>query len=745
MLNMDNRLHQQCADARTNQGKLRSLTVTINTRMVLLVVVSVLISSVLTGGLAIWQIRGGGQMAVQEFEALLDARLASDKVEIEQFKTKIMADRKQYLTSQVQTAMSALEQAYKDAHDTEKIQAVYREQLHNAVNTAYSVLTAVEAEKGLTKEQKQAKASALIKQLRYGPAGKDYFWINDLHPKMVMHPYKPQLDGKDLSNSADPNGKKLFVEMAKICAKSGEGFVDYHWPKYGSDEAQPKLSYVKLFKPWGWVVGSGVYMEVAEDKLRQNAAGTIGALRYGPKGKDYFWINDLHPKMVMHPYKPQLNGKDLSNSADPNGKKLFVEMAKVCREKGEGFVEYSWPKYGSDKAEPKISYVRLFKKWGWVIGTGVYVDDLKAAVLARQKEMDAESQAVRDQITEAQTSVDENIQATMFWLSGVTAAALLCVVVAGYVVTQRSVVKPINRIIAGLRQGAEQTASVSGEVSASSQSLAQGASEQAAGIEETTASIEEMSSMVKQNATNAHEAKSLTDAATTAAAKGSSAMERMSSAIDDIKNSSDETAKIIKTIDEIAFQTNLLALNAAVEAARAGEAGKGFAVVAEEVRNLAQRSAQAARDTAEMIEQSVKNADGGVAISREVGESLSEIAGGSEKVNALVGEIAAASNEQAQGIDQINTSVSQMDTVAQSSAAMAEESAAASEELSAQAEQTQQIVRELAAMVGGAAAKSESSFKTDANGAQSAGGPSGRSRPVAAAQQTTDEIAVAEF
>ena len=265
----------------------------------------------------------------------------------------------------------------------------------------------------------------------------------------------------------------------------------------------------------------------------------------------------------------------------------------------------------------------------------------------------------------------------------------------------RSITGPIRRIIEGLTSGSEQTASAAGQVSSASQSLAQGASEQAAAIEETTSSVEEMASMTRQNAANATEAKNLASSTNSSATKGASAMERMSAAINEIKKSSDNTAKIIKTIDEIAFQTNLLALNAAVEAARAGEAGKGFAVVAEEVRNLAQRSAEAARNTADMIEESVKSADNGVQISKDVGEALSEIAEAARKVNDLVGEIAAASNEQAQGIEQINTAVNQMDTVTQSNAANAEESASASEELSAQAEELSGMVQQLMSMVGG--------------------------------------------
>jgi methyl-accepting chemotaxis protein len=260
--------------------------------------------------------------------------------------------------------------------------------------------------------------------------------------------------------------------------------------------------------------------------------------------------------------------------------------------------------------------------------------------------------------------------------------------------------QPLNRIIASLTEGSDQVASASDQVSSASQSLAEGATEQAASLEETSSSLEEMSSMTRQNADNAQQANSLASEASKTAHDGSEAMGRMSAAITDIQKSANETAKIVKVIDEIAFQTNLLALNTAVEAARAGEAGKGFAVVAEEVRNLAMRSAEAAKNTSGLIEGSVKHANSGVDIAGEVGKVLDKIVGSVGKTTDLVSEIAAASQEQAQGIDQVSISVSQMDKVTQQNAANAEESASASEELSTQADSMQRAVQELIALTG---------------------------------------------
>ena len=255
-------------------------------------------------------------------------------------------------------------------------------------------------------------------------------------------------------------------------------------------------------------------------------------------------------------------------------------------------------------------------------------------------------------------------------------------------------VDALSNSLSQVSEAVEQVSSASNQIASGSQSLASGANQQASSLEEISSSLEEMTSMTKQNADNANQARSLSSGAKTAAENGYQSMERMSEAIEKIKSSSDQTSKIVKTIDEIAFQTNLLALNAAVEAARAGDAGKGFAVVAEEVRNLAQRSASAARNTSEMIEESVVNAEMGVRISDEVAKALQEIVDGTNKANDIVGEISAAALEQSEGINQINMAVSQMDQVTQQNASNSEESASAAEELNGQAEELRRMVSE---------------------------------------------------
>ncbi|MCD4650468.1 MAG: hypothetical protein K8S56_01575, partial [Candidatus Cloacimonetes bacterium] len=240
----------------------------------------------------------------------------------------------------------------------------------------------------------------------------------------------------------------------------------------------------------------------------------------------------------------------------------------------------------------------------------------------------------------------------------------------------------------------DQISGASGEIASGSQALAEGTSEQAASLEEVAASLEEMNSLTLNNAENAKQGSTLSQESLANVKMGNEAMGRMSTAMEAISKSTEQTGRIIKTIDEIAFQTNLLALNAAVEAAHAGEAGKGFAVVAEEVKNLALRSAEAAKNTNELIEGSLRNSNAGATIVTEVLKSFTEINSSFDKVNSIVQEIAAASDEQSQGIKQVNMAMEELNKLTQHSAANAEESAAAAEELSSQSAELKGMVSE---------------------------------------------------
>jgi methyl-accepting chemotaxis protein len=281
------------------------------------------------------------------------------------------------------------------------------------------------------------------------------------------------------------------------------------------------------------------------------------------------------------------------------------------------------------------------------------------------------------------------------------AVAALVIVLFLILVIWKLVTRPLNLVIGGLTTAADQVAGASGQISSSSQQLAEGTSQQASALEQTSSSLEEMATMTKQNAENARNTNQLMMESKEIIGRAHESMSKLTQSMTGISTASEETFKIIKTIDEIAFQTNLLALNAAVEAARAGEAGAGFAVVADEVRNLAMRAADAARNTAGLIEGTVSKVKEGSDLVEKTSKEFTQVAATATKMETLVGEITAASQEQAQGIEQINRAVTELDKVIQANAANAEESAAASEQMSAQAVHLKGFVSELIVLVSG--------------------------------------------
>ncbi|HIJ78935.1 MAG: methyl-accepting chemotaxis protein [Desulfobulbaceae bacterium] len=316
--------------------------------------------------------------------------------------------------------------------------------------------------------------------------------------------------------------------------------------------------------------------------------------------------------------------------------------------------------------------------------TPVVIDDTTWALIAEIGEHEAMS-AVKD----------------LKWLMGGLAVIGISAIIAVALLITRSITRPLSRVIDGLEVESEKVTHASTQVSSASQELAEGAAEQASAIEEVSASLEEMASMTRQNAENAGKATAMEAEARQLAQNVEEHMAKLINATNEAAESSEQTGKIIKTIDEIAFQTNLLALNAAVEAARAGEAGAGFAVVADEVRNLAMRAAGAAKDTSYLIENTIKSVQNGQKITVETQEAFTANSELAAKVGVLVEEIATASKEQAQGIEQINKAVGEMDRITQQMAGSADETARAAVDMSMVAGQTVGYVEELELLVGG--------------------------------------------
>ena len=441
--------------------------------------------------------------------------------------------------------------------------------------------------------------------------------------------------------------------------------------------------------------------KVTLDEAKVRALENIKDLRY--HGNEYFWINDLEPKMLMHGVKPELNGKNVADIKDPNGKQIFIEFAKVAKDKEAGVVDYLWAKPGATQPVAKISYVKLIKGWDWVVGSGIYVDDVKAEVAKMRWQILGATLLlalvifvfawlVARKIKEA---LDKAISA-----SEQIAAGDLTVKIeidsqdeTGQLLgSLKEMNEGLARIVGEVRTGADSIATATEQISAGNADLSQRTEEQASALEETASSMEELTSTVKQNADNAQQANQLAISASGVAVKGGDVINKVVRTMESITDSSRKISDIIGVIDGIAFQTNILALNAAVEAARAGEQGRGFAVVAAEVRSLAQRSAAAAKEIKTLIEDSVSKVQDGSRLVEEAGHTTQEIVTSIKRVTDIMAAISAASLEQSSGIEQVNTAITQMDDVTQQNAALVEQAAAAAESLEEQALQLVQVV-----------------------------------------------------
>jgi methyl-accepting chemotaxis protein len=331
------------------------------------------------------------------------------EVEREAFRDTTITEVKRNLKDLVDVAYETIDRNYSNLQDKSYLQKFYGNRLRTTIDVVDSILKhyhgMVKAGK-LTEGEAQKQSLAMIKQIRYD-GGIGYVWVNDTSkpfPKMLMHPTIPALNGQVLDDpkydTALGTDKNLFQAFMEVCERKGEGFVDYRWPKpspQGLIPDVPKLSYVRLFRPWDWIVGTGIYIDDAKTDILNKITNDIKAMRYAD-GAGYFWINDTarpYPKMVMHPTMPNLDGRILDdpryNNALGKEQNLFEAFLDVTEADGEGYVDYLWPKPTPDgltRKQPKLSYVKLHKPLGWIIGTGVYIDSVDETVARKKEQLD---------------------------------------------------------------------------------------------------------------------------------------------------------------------------------------------------------------------------------------------------------------------------------------------------------------------------------------------------------------------
>ena len=446
----------------------------------------------------------------------------------------------------------------------------------------------------------------------------------------------------------------------------------------------------------------GMYQEylnnnMTKDELRENAIEYAKKIRYGPEAKDYVWINDFHPTMIMHPYRSEMNGQDLTDYKDPMGKRLFMDFVDTCRNGGAGYVRYIW-QYKDEKSrlEPKISYVRSIPMLNGIVGTGVYEVDIKKEISARVRSLQINLAIVFAGVTAAgiiliflvSRKIKKGIELCVDFARKLAEGNLQDRIdlkqsdeIGNLAGTLNVSVDDLENLVSNVILSSQNLAQAVEQIAGGNENLSQRTSEQATSLEEVASTIEEATATIKQNAENSLLAKKMAIDSSQIAEEGGKVVDEAVAAINDVSLFSKKIGDIISVINEIAFQTNLLALNAAVEAARAGEQGRGFAVVAGEVRNLAQRAGASAKEINQLIKDSMERIAASTELANKSGYALREIIQSVKSVAHLMAELSASNEEQKRGVSQINTAIAELDTMTQQNAALVEETASASEEM----------------------------------------------------------------
>jgi len=542
---------------------------------------------------------------------------------------------------------------------------------------------------GLTEKEAKHQALNYIKNLRYGDDG--YYWINDLNLKMVMHPIATSLNDKDLSNIQDPAGKYLFKEMVDLAKLQGNGLIEYVWNKPGKEKAENKYAYIEVFKPWGWVIGTGSYLDDVEKEIKHMKQESDEKL-------NEIIINIILivliisillsiiasytvSKVIITPLSTLTGTVKALTRFSSADQKINIDTQDEIGDLARYFNQYlesirkvvAQDQQIVEESEKAIEMVRagFFSYKVESSSTNRSTNDLKNSINELIDDLDNKFTEVNKCIIEYGKS-NFNYEFT----AGKTAGKM------GTLVTgTKSVGNNISELLATIMQSGESLSSNISILTNSANSLSASSNKQAASLEETAASVEEITSNIQNSASNIVKMKEIDVVVMNSATNGQELAYKTVNSMEEINKEVTSIAEAISVIDQIAFQTNILSLNAAVEAATAGEAGKGFAVVAQEVRNLAARSADAAREIKDIVENATSKANNGKEIADKMIVGYDELQNAILQTKNIIENVSLASEEQEKGISQINDAIAVLDKNTQENASDATNIAALAEDV----------------------------------------------------------------
>lgn len=570
--------------------------VSIKTNIAIVVVLCVVLVAIVVGVLGSYGVRRAGNTAMERYE------------------TAVGKDSVDMVKGQIQTLTALLEAEYA------RVQAGV-----------------------LTEEEAKQEAMLIIGAMRYNDDGSGYFWVNDTEGVLLLNKENLENIGRDQSNDADLNGVCVMEKINESIKNEQGGANLFAFEKNEKGEMVNILVYSKLFKPWGWIVSTGI----ATNGVRAELDATEESISEIIREFGMQQIVLLIVLLAVFIFVAYRFGRSLETP--------ILKVAGYAKEIAQGKIDASiQPVEGTNEVailhNSFVDMVANIQQQAMVIHS-IAQGDLDVEIIPKSNE-----------------DVVGNALATLL--------------------------KDNNSVFRKFTTVSSEIRNESGQIAAASQSLAQGSSEQASAIEQITTSVNDIAEMSQINAGKVNKVWDIVVETRTHADSGNQKMKEMLLAMQAIGEASSNIKKVNKAIDDIAFNTNILALNAAVEASRAGEQGKGFAVVAEEVRNLAEKSTQAAQQTEEMIEDCIQKTRIGSLLAEDTEKALQLIADSIEKITELSQDVAQASSEQADAASKINHALNQVSCVVQTNSAASEECAAASEQLSSHAiELSDQMVR----------------------------------------------------